>query len=207
MGPCENGGVRDGASPSGSGDGLSQRAALHAIVYDLEIQKQPDECMGGWEGVRRGEAGISCVVLYDNHTDRFHVYDEYDLEDCVKHLNSADILVSFNGIAFDTPILQSIVGQDVLPEQYDILAEVWSALPTRTKGYKLGDICSRLGLGEKVNNGSSAIELYANGRFGKLFDYCCQDVALTRDLARHIGRHGYIISPDGEYLQLPRIEV
>jgi uncharacterized protein YprB with RNaseH-like and TPR domain len=124
----------------------------------------------------------------------------------MKHLNDADILVSFNGIEFDTPILQSVTGLDLLPEQYDILHEIWKALMNRVKGYKLNDICVRLGLGEKVDNGASAIQLYHDGEFATLYAYCRQDVWLTKRLMDFINRYGYIITPDGEYLELPRLE-
>ena len=177
---------------------------LHVIVYDLEIQQGPDE-VGGWENVRRGEAGVSCVVLYDSETGRFHTYDEFDLEECIAHMNQADVLVSFNGLEFDTPILQSITGLDILPRQYDILHEVWRALTSRTKGYKLSDICGRLGLGSKNFSGETAVQLYQSGRFGKLFSYCINDVHLTRRLADFIGQEGYVLTPDGERLELPKV--
>jgi hypothetical protein len=177
---------------------------LRAIVYDLEIQ-EPPESVGGWENVRRGEAGVSCVVLYDSSTKRFHTYDEFGLEDCIAHMNQADVLVSFNGLEFDTPILQSITGLDIYPRQYDILHEVWKALPTRTKGYKLSDICGRLGLGEKNFTGETAVKLYQSGRFGRLFDYCISDVHLTRTLARFITEHGYVLTPEGDHLELPKV--
>jgi len=194
-----------GASPQDSDFGSSS-GAPHTITYDLEIQLDP-EAVGGWENVRHGDAGVSCVVLHDNRTDRFHIYDEHDLEECMAHLNSADVLVSFNGIEFDTPILQSITGSDVLPHQYDILHEVWKALPTRVKGYKLEDICVRLMLGQKNGDGTSATKLYRERRFGRLFDYCLNDVALTCKLVRFINQYGYILTPDHGRLELPRIEV
>jgi DEAD/DEAH box helicase domain-containing protein len=180
---------------------------VRVITFDLEIKEHPDSCMGGWEGVRRGEAGVSCVAVHDSAIDRTFIYNEHDLEECVGHLNDADMLCSFNGREFDVPILQSITGADILSNHYDILQEIWRALPNRTKGYKLDDICKRLGVGEKNSNGASAIELYRDGDFRTLYSYCRNDVALTRKVARFIDANGYIISPDGEYLQLPRIEV
>jgi DEAD/DEAH box helicase domain-containing protein len=182
---------------------------MRVITYDLEIAQGPEEIPGGWEAIRKGEGGVSCVSLYDTATERYHLYDENDLEECADHLNQADILVSFNGIEFDTPCFQGASGRDVYPNQYDILHEIWKALGEREKGYKLNQICHRLSLGEKNNDGAGAVELYRNGRFGKLFDYCMSDVSLTRKLANFINRYGYVLAPDGSslYLATPGTEV
>ena len=198
-----------GASPAGKGGPTADaRARLlpHVIVYDTEIKTDPTQHPGGFEAAKRGECGISCVVLYDNEDGRFHTYDEHDLEECMAHMNTADVLVSFNGLEFDTPLLQSVTGEDIWPQQYDILHEIWKALGTRVKGYKLGDVCGRLGLGAKIADGHRATELYAEGRFGKLFNYCINDVHITRMLARFIQKYGHVLTPDGEILPLPKIE-
>jgi uncharacterized protein YprB with RNaseH-like and TPR domain len=147
------------------------------------------------------------VAIYDTDTGRTHVYDEHDLEQCIEHLNSADLLVSFNGIEFDTPALQGVTGMEIVPDQYDILHEIWKALSTRTKGFKLDNICERLNLPRKNGNGERATDLYRDKRFGRLFDYCINDVQITRSVAHWINEHGFIVAPDGTPLELPRIGV
>lgn len=181
--------------------------SMSVITFDLEIAVPVEEVSGGWEAVRRGDAGVSCLCLYDTSSSRYHVYDEHDLEEGMAHLNEADLLVGFNSISFDTPIMESITGYTVNPIQYDILAEVWRALPSRQKGYRLAEICDRLALGTKVQTGESAPNLYRSGRMGKLIDYCIQDVHLTRKLANWINTNGYIMTPEYEPLEVSRIEV
>lgn len=176
---------------------------MRTICWDIEIRTSPNECVDGWEGARRGECGVSCVALFDSYSGRMHVYDEHDLERCVAHLNGADLLVGFNTIEFDTPALTGVTGEDILPDQYDILHEIWKALGTRVKGYKLDDICQRAGLGAKNSNGEFATVLYKKQHFGRLFDYCMNDVHLTRKLSNHIAREGSIPGPDGALLYLP----
>lgn len=182
---------------------------MRTIVWDCEIKLSPDEVPDGWEGARRGECGISCVALLDSESGRFHVYDEHGLEQCVEHLNEAELLVGFNTLEFDTPALQGAAGLDIFPDQYDILHEVWKALGTRVKGYKLDDICQRAGLGQKNSNGEYATVLYRKQHFGRLFDYCINDVHLTRKLSNFIAREGYIPDHNGNrlYLPSPGIEV
>ena len=175
---------------------------MKVLTWDLEIATPVEEVIGGWEGVRRGDAGISCLCLYDTTSGRVHVYDENDLEEGMAHLNEADLLVGFNTTGFDTPIMESVTGYTLSPAQYDILLEVWRALPSRQKGYKLANICERLQLGRKAQTGESAPNLYRTGRMGKLIDYCIQDVHLTRKLANWINTEGYILTPDGEPLEV-----
>lgn len=180
---------------------------LSIITWDIEIATPIEEVPSGWEGARRGDAGISCLCLYDTGTERMHVYDEHDLEEALAHLNTADFLVGFNTMAFDTPCIESVVGYSVMPEQYDILNLIWKALPQRTKGYRLGQICERLGLGEKNGHGESAPILYRKHRFGRLFDYCMNDVQLTRRLANFINDQQHILTPEHELLMLPALGI
>ena len=182
---------------------------MRVLTWDLEIATPADEVPGGWEAVRRGDAGVSCICMYDTETRRVHVYDEHDLEEAMAHLNEADLLVGFNSTGFDTPIMESVTGWTLNPAQYDILTEVWRALPNRQKGYKLAEICGRLELGHKVRTGDSAPNLYRDGKMGKLIDYCINDVHITRSLANWINTEGYILTPEYEQLGIspPGVEV
>lgn len=194
---------------------------MRIISYDTEIMSSIDETIDGWDGARRGDAGISCAVLYDTSTRRSHIYcagpwhpdyhmrdlwDPKDLDALLSHLNSADLLIGFNNIAFDTPALQGFTESDILPQQYDILHEVWAGLGGRRyKGFGLDALCTRLGLGSKNGeNGESAPLLYKSGRFGRLIDYCTNDVHLTRRLANYIHQHGYVTTPEGETFTIRR---
>lgn len=172
---------------------------MRVIVFDIEIAKRVEDVPGGWNAARQGECGVSCVCLYDNQTNRYHVYDQHTIQQCIDHLNTADLLVSFNGIGFDIPALEGYAGAAITVENhYDILAEIWKAAGRKVKGYRLGDVGQRtVGL-EKSDTGTHAPELYARGRWGELVDYCINDVHLTKELFNHIVEHGFVISPDEE---------
>lgn len=177
---------------------------MRVMAFDLEIISSPKDHPDGWEGARRGECGVSCVAVYDSLSDHTFIWTENDLEDCVNFLNKADLLVSFNGIEFDTPCLESVTGRTILPPQYDILLEVWRALPKRQKGFRLGEICGRLDLGAKTANGARATDMYRDGDYGRLYSYCRNDVNLTVRLARWIDEYGFILTPEGDELVLRR---
>lgn len=197
-----HGSLHRGQDPPARGSSAPTRI----LVWDLEIERPIANRNGkpDWVGARNGKYGISVVAVYDNHTGRQHLYDKNQLQAAVEHLNCADVLVGFNTIDFDTPCLQALSGEEIVASHYDILDEIWKALRTRQKGYRLGDIASRtLGL-HKSGEGESAPQLVAQGRWAELHDYCMNDVHLTRELYNHIVAFGSICDINGEQLELPR---
>lgn len=175
---------------------------MHFVVFDTEIALPVESCPKGWEGARRGDCGLSACVIWDSITQRYHIYDKFTLNDAIRHLESADLIVGFNSDNFDLPLLESMYkGAMQIPPSYDILQAVWDEIGKK-KGYKLTDICERtLGL-KKSGSGEFAPTLYKQGRFAELFDYCLNDVHITRMLFEHIRKEGYIIDTEGERLYL-----
>lgn len=174
---------------------------MRVIVFDIEI-KTPI-VNNNWDAALRGDCGVSAVVLYDSSTLRYHIYGEESLVECVDHLNSADLLVSFNGKNFDIPVLQAMTDLIIYPDHYDILDEIWKALGgVKHKGWNLGKVCPRtLGL-EKTDTGDHAPTLVQKQHWATLFDYCLNDVHLTRMLYNHIAEMGYVVDPDGGLLHM-----
>lgn len=153
--------------------------------WDLEIH-DPITNNGGWEAAKRGECGISALVISDSETGRFHIYGKDTLDEAVDHLNAADLCVGFNTQDFDELVLYGVTGRYIQSARYDILQEIWRALPMREKGWKLDQVAEHtLGL-NKNSNGEFATSLVAQGRWSELFDYCLNDVHLTRQIYNHI---------------------
>jgi hypothetical protein len=173
---------------------------MHIVVFDLEIATPIKN--NDWAAAKRGENGVSSLVLWDSVTERYHLYDDYTFDKCAEHLNSADLLVGFNSTEFDVPCFQGYTGAVLTSPQFDILQAVWQAVGKRSKGWKLDDICQRT-IGEgKSGTGEGAPKLFAEGRFGELFDYNLSDVYLTRKLYNHIVQVGTVVGPDEKPLQL-----
>lgn len=182
--------------PTSTGSAIPRQASRpRVITFDLEIAREVEN--GDWTAARTGALGLSALCLYDTRTERYHVYDALTLDDAVRHLELADLVVGFNSREFDKPCIEGIIGRRLeLGAHCDLLAEVWRRVG-RKKGYKLSQICERtLGL-EKNGSGASAPQLYAEGRYAELFDYCLNDVHITRMLYNHIIDHKYIIDVDG----------
>lgn len=181
----------------------------HLIVYDIEIEKplaeMPGDCDDDrWQAVRDGEAGISAIVLYDNQSQRYHIYGKESLDEAVDHLNTADLLISFNGITFDSEVIHGVTGRYITVAQYDILQEIWKALGHKQKGFRLQEVATRtLGLSKNAN-GEGAPTMAKKGHWATLFDYCLNDVHITRALFNHTVTKGGIADKDGNLLHLAR---
>lgn len=176
---------------------------MRIIVYDIEITTDPNDLPNGWDDAKRGLAGVSALALYDSETGRVHTYDTHTVVDAIEHLNAVDLLVGFNIDEFDRPALQGYANKSITTPQFDILTACRRANRDRyVKGYKLTQVAERtLGLA-KTGSGAYATVLAAQGRWGELFDYCINDVHLTRLLYNYIVENGYVIGVDGEPLAL-----
>lgn len=194
------------------------------VVFDIEIRKSPDEVEGGWEAKDR--LGFACAVAWVEAEGRFRLFDEGNAQELVELLSGAPLVVGFNHIRFDykvmhmsddlTPARPCIpVGFDegkwpeiVAPGliDFDILLEIWKAVgvgpefsPATHGKYGLDSVASHT-LGpryRKTGHGAHAPKLYQDGKWAELFDYCQQDVRLTRDLFRFIRERGYVSTERG----------
>lgn len=182
------------------------------VTIDTEIGKVLQDC-GGWEGAKAGYGGMACAVtvtdfatdsLYGGYEGQVHLWDEHNVDELVGVLQAAGLVVSFNGATFDLSVIQGVAGSQLfLARHYDILAEIWKAVGRMEKGWTLDDVSKRtIGRG-KTGYGAHAPELVRLGRWAELFQYCLEDVRLTRDLLRCILQETPLIRPDGTDLHLP----
>ena len=174
----------------------------HVVCFDLETRRLADE-VGGWDQLKRGAGGVSCLVIWDNVSDHCNIYTAETLEAAAKHLESADVVLSFNGIEFDVPVLEGVLGRRLtIPVHLDLLRLIWNAISGRKKGNTLDETSKRtLGRG-KTDKGTSAPRLADLGKWSELFAYCAGDVLLTRDLFRFVQEHGGVIGADDRLLYL-----
>ena len=171
------------------------REPLHIMVFDLETRRGPDE-VGGWQGLKQGKGGISCIVLYDSETDDYFLYDDHTLEDFARVVEQPNvILVGYNSKEFDLQIVQNLLGRRLNVRYHiDLFDLIKDALEregrARERGWKLGDAALRsMGIG-KSGSGAHAPELANQHRYAELITYCRADVDLTRQLLDYLRRHG-----------------
>lgn len=179
------------------------------VVVDVEIKKNIDEVPNGWNDTHL--LGVSCACVWEYRHDRMRVYGDTpeELDALRGRLIEAHRVTSFNGWAFDFPVIwgqpRGMHVAALYGSSDDLLARIWQAMipAVSRKGWSLDAIAlGTLGRG-KTGNGAMAPVLYQAGRWGELVDYCSNDVGVTRDLSDHVDRNGYVFNgPFGLMLKL-----
>lgn len=147
------------------------------LVLDLETKRTFDD-VGGRNALDK--LGISVVGIYDYSTDKYRCYREHEFGELQNLLIDASLIIGFNHIGFDMPVLQPYLSVDVkqLP-CFDIMVSLQEIL-----GHRVGldsIATATLGMG-KIASGLDAIKYYNEGRWDELEEYCLKDVEVTKDV-------------------------
>lgn len=147
------------------------------IVLDLETKRTFDE-VGGRNQLDK--LGVSVVGVYDYNTDEYICYEEKDFGKLQNRLIDASLIIGFNHIYFDMPVLQPYLSVDVknLP-CFDIMLDIQERL-----GFRISlDSVATATLGKgKIGTGLDAIKYFNEGRWQELKDYCLMDVKVTKEV-------------------------
>jgi DEAD/DEAH box helicase domain-containing protein len=182
------------------------------VVFDLETRKHakelhPDSDVG-WEALRRGEGGISALAIYDSQDDWTYLYDDHTIQQAARHLESADVAVGFRSEGFDVPAIEGVLGRSLTLRRHEdlyvnIVREAAHRGIVGARGDFTLDTISKLNIGRgKVEHGEHAPELARRGQWAKLFNYCMDDVRITRDLFRLIRKKGTVRIVSGRTLSI-----
>ncbi len=204
------------------------------VVVDVEIAHTIEETPGGWDATDRLGIGVAC--LFEHQTQRMRIYGPDDVELLRARLLKADRISGFNTWRFDLPLIWGFSRQTwdaacqkepgagleaigvcstLRPKSDDLLRRIWQALnlnpdkfePRTHGGWGLDAVAgATLGVG-KIGHGAMAPKWFQLGQIQKVANYCCDDVALERDLVEFVEKHGYILRSRGALdvhrLQLP----
>jgi RNase H-like protein len=145
------------------------------LYFDLETQKSADE-VGGWDKISR--MGMSVGVTYSSASGAYTIYGEKQVDDLLRDLQRADLVVGFNNLRFDYEVLHGYTTMDLrqLPT-LDMLVELQKTLQHRLS---LDSIATATFGVEKTAEGLQAIEWFRDGRLLDIAEYCCYDVKLTK---------------------------
>ena len=160
------------------------------VAFDLETKNTFDE-VGGRANMHKLE--ISVGVTYNSRTDSYTTYREDELAGLVEELQETELVVGYNIVGFDYPVLQSYTDFDLyqLPTM-DVMLSLEHSL-----GYRIGldkVAAATLGTG-KSGHGLQAIDWYRNGQWDLLIKYCRQDVKVTKDVYEFGRDNGFLYIP------------
>lgn len=179
------------------------------IVVDVEIQKTIEELPGGWNDTHL--MGVSVAVVYEYLSDRFRIYGPEDIEELKARLLKADRISGYNIWKFDFPVIWKKSNRERVEELRaktdDLLLRIWASkglsltnFSGQHKEYKLDQVAGATLNKNKIGEGSLAPVWYKEGKLHKVINYCCDDVALERDLCNFMEEFGYINDSKGDQL-------
>jgi DEAD/DEAH box helicase domain-containing protein len=147
----------------------------NVVYFDLETQRSAEE-VGGWDKISR--MGMSIGVLYSTASGEYKIYGEPQVDELIRDLQRADLVVGFNNLRFDYEVLHGYTALDMrqLPT-LDMLVDLQATLQHRLS---LDAIATATFGVEKTAEGMQAIQWFREGRLMEIAEYCCYDVKLTR---------------------------
>lgn len=149
--------------------------AKNIVYFDLETQKSAED-VGGWDKISAMRMSIG--VTYNTATGGYRIYGEQQVDDLIKELQRADLIVGFNNLRFDYEVLHGYTTMDLrqLPT-LDMLIDLQNKLQHRLS---LDSIATATFGVEKTAEGMQAIEWFRQGKLMDIAEYCCYDVKLTK---------------------------
>lgn len=152
------------------------------VYFDLETQKSADE-VGGWNNIAR--MGLSIGVTFSTARGDYQIYGEKQVDELLKDLQRADLVVGFNILRFDYEVLHGYTAYDLnqLPT-LDLMVDLQNKLQHRLS---LDSIATATFGVEKTAEGLQAIRWFKEGRLLEIAEYCCYDVKITK-LVHEYGR-------------------
>ena len=156
--------------------------AKNIVYFDLETQKSAEE-VGGWGNISK--MGMSIGVTFSTADGEYKIYGEKQVDDLIKNLQRADLVVGFNNLRFDYEVLHGYTPFDLsqLPT-LDMMVELQNTLNHRLS---LDSIATATFGVEKTAEGLQAIRWFKDGRLAEIAEYCCYDVKITK-LVHEYGR-------------------
>jgi DEAD/DEAH box helicase domain-containing protein len=167
---------------------------VNAVFFDLETQRTFDE-VGGRHNIRK--LGLAVAVTYSASDGAFHHFAEAQVDRLVDHLKAADLVVGFNVLSFDYEVLRKY--RDDVPDPrktVDMLDHIYRRLGFRVS---LDNLASATLGTRKSADGLQAVRWYKEGRIQEVFDYCQQDVEVTRQLYEYGRTFKHVKYTDGRY--------
>jgi len=145
------------------------------VYFDLETQKSAEE-VGGWDKI--SQMGMSIGVTYSTSREGYTIYGEKHVDELIRELQRADLVVGFNNLRFDYEVLHGYTTLDLrqLPT-LDMLVVLQNQLQHRLS---LDSIATATFGVEKTAEGMQAIEWFKAGKLLDIAEYCCYDVKITR---------------------------
>lgn len=146
------------------------------VIFDIETQNTFAEVDNDFKKLK-----ISVVSIYRYDIDQYQSFAENELGQLWPILEKADMIIGYNSLHFDVPVLGNYYLGDLSKIPHlDLLAKIKDSLGIRLK---LKDVAeATLDNVTKSADGLQAIRWWKEGRIDEIKKYCEQDVNVTKQL-------------------------
>jgi DEAD/DEAH box helicase domain-containing protein len=136
----------------------------------------------------KDKMGMSVGVTYSTETGQYHICNEENVADLVEQLIKADLVVGYNHVQFDYPVLQAYTIYDLATQTVncDMMLDIEEILGHRLK---LDAVAQASLNASKTADGLDALkwwQLYKKtddlAHVLNIAEYCCYDVKVTKEV-------------------------
>jgi len=179
------------------------------VYFDLETQRSFGD-VGGY--AHKDKMGVSVAVTYSTARGGYEIYAEHEMDRLADELVRADLVVGWNHIQFDYPVLQPYVFPTLADQtiNLDMMLDLETRLGFRLKLDSVA--AASLGTG-KTADGLDALRWWQQhkktGDFAplrRIAEYCAYDVKVTKCVHEYALEHG-LLKYDDRSGQTAQVEV
>lgn len=154
------------------------------LVLDLETQNTFDEVGENNPGLLK----VSVVGVYAYKTNAFRIYTEDEIPELEQLLSSCSLLIGFNHIKFDLPVLEPYFKNLKIKNIpcLDILEHIRRVAGIRVS---LNSVAQATLGDQKSGHGLDAIRYWREGKLDELKKYCLDDVRITKEVYEYGRAH------------------
>lgn len=170
-------------------------AGKNIVYFDLETQRSFGD-VGGFSN--KAKMGVSVAVTYSTARGGYEIYGENEMDKLGEELVRADLVVGWNHIQFDYPVLQPYIFHTLADQtiNLDMMLDLETKLGFRLKLDSMAS--ASLGMG-KTADGLDALRWWQehkkSGEFAplrKIAEYCAYDVKVTKCVHEYALEHGLL---------------
>ncbi len=172
---------------------------MKKIVFDIETRNIFQDVGSN----RPEDLDISIVGIYDYETNKYESFAQEEFDKMWKVIESAEMLITFNGDHFDIPLLNKYFKKAGLGDLYekrslDLLKEIRNSYGRRMKLDQIAE--GTFGV-NKSGHGLDAITWWRSGEIEKIRKYCIDDVKITKDVYEFAMKNKKLMFKEGPFIK------
>ena len=147
---------------------------MKIVIFDIETKNTFSEVGSN----SPEDLDISVVGIYDYENNLYSTFEQEEFNELWNILEETDVLVGFNSIYFDLPLLNKYYPNDLRKKEHiDIFLTVREATGRKISLDNIAQATLDIG---KSGDGLQAVRLWSEDKKQEVKDYCKKDVEITK---------------------------